>query len=105
MRSTDDSIGNRTRDLPACSAVSQPAALPCTHLTRRKKYNYACVLYGFESWFLSPREEYRSRVFQNRVLRRIFGSNREEVTRERRKLQNEELSDLCCSSNIARAIK
>jgi hypothetical protein len=45
------------------------------------------------------------RVFENRVLRRIFGPERDEVTGELRKLHNEELSDLCCSPNIVRVIK
>jgi len=45
------------------------------------------------------------RVFENRVLRRIFGLKRDEVTRERRKLHNEELNDLYCSPNIGRVIK
>jgi hypothetical protein len=44
-------------------------------------------------------------VFENRVLRRVFGPKREEVTRELRKLHNEELNDLYCSSNIFRVIK
>jgi hypothetical protein len=43
-------------------------------------------------------------VFENRVLRRIFGSRRDEVTGEWRKLHNEELNDLYCSHNIIRAI-
>jgi GH43 family beta-xylosidase len=50
------------------------------------------------------REEHRLRVFENRVLRRIFGLKRDEVTREWRKLHNEELSDLCSTPNI-RVIK
>jgi len=50
-------------------------------------------------------EERRQRVFENRVLRRIFGPKREEVKREWRKLHNEELNDLCCSPNILRVIK
>ena len=52
------------------------------------------VLYGCETWSLTLREERRLRVFENRVLRRIFGPKRDEVTREWRKLHNEELNDL-----------
>ena len=44
-------------------------------------------------------------MFENRVLRRIFGPKRDEVTREWRKLHNEELNDLYCSLNIVRVIK
>jgi hypothetical protein len=47
------------------------------------------VLYGCETWSLTLREEHRLRVFENRVLRRIFGPKRDEVTREWRKLHNE----------------
>jgi len=52
------------------------------------------VLYGYDSWSLTLREERRLRVFENRVLRMIFGSKRDEVTGEWRKLHNEELNDL-----------
>ena len=52
------------------------------------------VLYGCEALSLTLREELRLRVFENRVLRRIFGPKRNEVTGEWRKLYNEELSDL-----------
>jgi len=58
------------------------------------------VLYGCETWLLKLREERRLRVFENRVLRRIFGPKSDEVTREWRKLLNEELNDLCSSPNI-----
>ena len=51
------------------------------------------------------REKRRLRVFENRVLRRIFGSEKDEVTRERRKLHNEELSDMYSSPYIFRVIK
>jgi hypothetical protein len=63
------------------------------------------VLYGYETWSLTFREESRPRVFENRVLRRIFGPKRDEVTRECRKLHNEELNDLYCSPSIVRLIK
>ena len=63
------------------------------------------VLCGCETWSLTLREERRLSVFENRVLRRIFWPKRDEVTREWRKLHNEELNDLCCSPNIVRVIK
>ena len=53
------------------------------------------VLYGCETWSLTLRKERRLRVFENMVLRRVFGPKRGEVTGEWRKLHNEELSDLC----------
>jgi hypothetical protein len=52
------------------------------------------VLYRCETWSLTLREEHRRRVFENMVLRRIFGPKRDEVTGEWRKLHNEELHDL-----------
>jgi hypothetical protein len=63
------------------------------------------VLYGCETWSLTLREEQRLRVFENRVLRRIFGPKRDGATREWRRLHNEELNDLYASSNIIRVIK
>ena len=51
------------------------------------------VLYGCETWSLTLREERRLWVFENRVLRRVFGPKRDEVTGEWRKLRNEELND------------
>jgi hypothetical protein len=62
-------------------------------------------LYGCETWSLTLREEHRLRVFENRVLRRIFGPKRDEVTREWRKLHNEELHILYSFPNIIRQIK
>ena len=50
------------------------------------------VLYRCETWSLTMREERRLRVFENRVLRRVFGPKRDEVTGQWRKLHNEELS-------------
>ena len=63
------------------------------------------ALYGCETWLLTLREERRLRVFENRVLRRIYGPKRDEVTGEWRKLHNEELNDLYCSPNIVRVIR
>ena len=51
-------------------------------------------MYGFETWSLIFRKEHRLRVFENRVLRRIYGPKRDEVTRKWRKLRKEELHDL-----------
>jgi hypothetical protein len=63
------------------------------------------VLYGCETWSLTLREELRLRVFENRVLRRIFGPKRDEVTGEWRKLHNEELHNLYPSPDIIRPVK
>jgi flagellar motor switch protein FliM len=63
------------------------------------------VMCGCETWSLTLREERRLKVFENRVMRKIFGRKREELTREWKKLHSEELNDLYCSPNIAREIK
>jgi hypothetical protein len=62
------------------------------------------VLYGCETWSLTLREEHRLRVFENRMLRRIFGPKREEDG-SWRKLHNDELHSLCSSPNIVKVIK
>jgi len=67
--------------------------------------NLPVVLYGCEAWSLALREESRLRLLENRVLRRIFESKRDEVTGVWRKLHNKELNDLYCSLNIVRVIK
>jgi hypothetical protein len=63
------------------------------------------ILYGCEIWSLTLREEHRLRMFENRVLRRIFGPKRAEVTGEWRKMHNKELHDLYSSPSIIRIIK
>jgi len=63
------------------------------------------VLYGCETWSLTLREECRLKVFENRLLRRIFAPKRAKVAREWRKLHNEELNDLYSSPNIVWVIK
>ena len=63
------------------------------------------VFYGCETWSLTLREERWLRLFENRMLRRIFGPKGDEVTGDGRKLHNEELNDLHSSPNIVRVIK
>jgi hypothetical protein len=63
------------------------------------------IMYGSETWSLALMEEHRLRVFEKRVLRRIFEPKRDEVTAELRKLHNEKLHILCASPNIIRQIK
>jgi hypothetical protein len=63
------------------------------------------VLYGCETWSLTVREEHKLRMFENKVLRRIFGPKRDGVTGGWRKLHNEELHNLYSSPSIIRIIK
>ena len=63
------------------------------------------VLYGCETWSLTLREERRLRMFENRVLRRVFGPKRDEMKGEWGKLHNEELNDLYSLPNIVRVVK
>jgi hypothetical protein len=67
--------------------------------------NYTLLQYGCETWSLTLREEHRLQAFENRVLRRIFGPKRDEVTGEWRKMHNEELRDMYSSPSIIRLIK
>jgi hypothetical protein len=61
---------------------------------------FPVILYGCEAWLLTLREECRQRVFENRVLRRIFGPKGDEVAGEWIKLQTVELNDMYSSPNI-----
>jgi hypothetical protein len=63
------------------------------------------ILYGCKPWSLTLREQHRLRVFENKILRRIFGPKRDEMTGGWRKLHNEELHDLYSSPSIIRIIK
>jgi len=63
------------------------------------------VLFGCETWSHTIRKEHGLRVFDNRVLRRIFEPKRNEATEEWKRLHKEELYDLCSSTNVMRLIK
>ena len=60
---------------------------------------------GYENCSLTLKEGHMLRVFQNKVLRKIFGPKRDEVTGEWRELYNEELNELYCSPNVIQVIK
>ena len=66
---------------------------------------FSVALYGCETWSLTLREERRLRVFENRVLRKIFGPTCDKVTGKWKKLHNDERNDLYSSPNIIRVIK
>jgi len=63
------------------------------------------VLYGCESWTLTLREARRLRMFENKVVRKIFGPKKDEVTAEWRRLHKEEFYDLCSPPNVIRVLK
>ena len=91
----------RTLNRQARSLVPIPTELSCLHFliyTITESLVSVCYLTTLV-------EERRLRVFENRVLRRIFGPRKDEVTGEWRKLHNEELNNLYCSPNIVRVIK
>ena len=73
-------------------------------LTPIIRSSYSCN-YSFWYWSLTLREERKLRVFEDMVLRRIFGPRRDEIKGEWRRLHNEELSDLYSSPNIVRVIR
>ena len=75
------------------------------HLQLYRTIILPVVLYGCETWSLTLREEKKLRVFENMLLRRIFGPRRDELKGEWRRLHNKELNDLYSSPNIVRVIK
>jgi hypothetical protein len=86
-----------------CGTLCLP--LPSKNLKIYRTIILPVLLYGCETWSLILKEERRLRVLENRVLRRIFGLKRVEVTREWKKLHNMELNDLYSSPNILWVIK
>jgi hypothetical protein len=85
-----------------CSSESLSSCLLSKHLKIKiyKTIILPVVLCGCETWSVTLRKEHRLKVFDNRVLRRIFRPKRDEVTRGWRKMYN-----LCSSSNIIKIIK
>jgi hypothetical protein len=125
LKNSSDTIGNRTRDLPVCSVVLnryatvRPRSVIYASKFSPERYENiyshgiadnadgAGIVYheNCEAWSLTLREERRLKVFENSVLRRVFGSRRDEVTGEWRKLHNEEPNDLYTLPNIVRVVK
>jgi hypothetical protein len=105
-----EEIRSRLNSGNACSHAVQNLLSSCL-LSRNVKIRIyktiilPVVLYGCETMSLTLREEHRLRVFEKRVLRRIFGPKRDEVTGGWRKLHNEELRGLYSSPGIVRVIK
>jgi hypothetical protein len=84
-----------TTDREMSRSGSESAVTICSHVTEVCYwYNSATFLYGCEMWSLTLRKEHRQKMFENRVLRRIFGPNKDEATGEWSKLHNEELHNL-----------
>jgi hypothetical protein len=105
-----DEIKSRLNSGNACYHSVQSLLFSCL-LSRNIKVKIyktiilPVILYWCETWCLTLREKHRLRVFENRVLRRIFGPKREEVTGEGRKLHSGELHNLYSSLDIIRQIK
>ncbi|KAJ4435933.1 hypothetical protein ANN_18555, partial [Periplaneta americana] len=91
--------------LEASKAIGLESAVKNLKVRIYKTVILPVVLYGCETWTLTLREEHRLRVFENKVLRKIFGAKRDEVTGEWRKLHNAELHALYSSPDIIRNIK
>jgi len=110
QNSIAEEIKSRLRSGNACY-YSVQNILSSRLLSKNLKNNiyrtiiWPVVLYGCETWSLTLREERYLRLFENMVLRRIFGPSKDEVTGEWRRLYNVELNDLYSSPNIVRVIK
>jgi hypothetical protein len=96
QNSIHEEIKSRLKSRNACYPLVQSPLYPrlLSKNIKIKIYRiiiFLFVLYGCEAWSLTLREEHRLRVFENRVVRKIFGPKRDEVTGEWRRLYNEEL--------------
>jgi hypothetical protein len=103
--SIQEEIKSRLKSGNACYHSVQDLLSSCllsknTKIKIHRSVILPVVLYGCETWSLTLGEKHRLRVFVNRVLRRIFGPKRDEVTGEWRRLHNKELNDLYSSPNI-----
>jgi len=110
QNSIQEEIKNRLKSGNVCYHSVQKflsSSLLSRHLKIKISRNLILFLvsYGYETWSLTLREERRLRVFENRVLRRIFGPKRDEVTGEWREVHIEEFNHLYCSPNIVWVIK
>ena len=110
QNSTQEEMYRRLKSENACYHSAQnpsSSTLPSKNL-KIKIYRttiFPVVLYGCETWSLTLREDRKLEVFENMVLRRIFGPRRDEATGKWRRLHNEELNDLYSWPNIVRVIK
>ena len=75
------------------------------NIKKLRTVNLSFILYGYENWSLTLKEEHLLRVFQSRVLRRIFGPKRDKVAGEWRELYNEKLNEMYSSPNSIRVMK
>ena len=93
--STMNSVGINTRlTTRPSNAMYSISSTSNGILTKHHMLILLVILYGCETWSLTIKEERSLKVLENRVLRRIFGPKRDEITGEWRKLHNEELNDL-----------
>ncbi|KAJ4431573.1 hypothetical protein ANN_20172 [Periplaneta americana] len=107
INDTREEIKHRINMGNACYYSVESSSLLSKNLKVRiyKTIILPVILYGCETWTLTLREEHRLRVFENKVLRKIFGAKRDEVTEEWSKLHNTELHALYSSPDIIRNIK